>query len=562
MKIQRTPAVWLAFFLLMLLAGWHLCLHPMTAALRPAAPAAAPTEKILLVPLDSRPPCGKAVQKLGAIAGLEVVLPPAELMDYYSQPGETEAMRTWLMEAASAPGIKAVILSTDQLLYGGLLAAREREASPEARQSLLDFLRSFHAAHPNLPVYAFSILPRLSPQDTIDGYEERRALTEYSRLIGKKAAGLEVDEQKLAAARAKISDTSLETYEQHFRENEDLNEKLIDLTKDGVLTRLVLGQDDGEPYGIPNLEKEALRQRIASLSLTENEVLLTHGADEIAQSLLAGIVNQRDGLSPRVCVRYADAAEAEQVMPYMAVSTGETIREKIALIGGQETDRSEDADFLLFVSTSDREAGSLDQRQESLLFLRSALEQGRPTALVDLSKHFETGETLLPLLLRYDFPVTQLLAYAGWNTTSNACGTALAQASLAAAARSTAPDADAALASTAANERFLLDRVLEDGFYLKEDISKINHRLKKAGYKNTADLDLEHNHRWATAMLQKDMAAHAARWKNRQALRALTPVPEAGTSLGLYDLKTSAGFPWPRTFEIDLDTEPFFGITP
>ena len=75
---------------------------------------------------------------------------------------------------------------------------------------------------------------------------------------------------------------------------------------------------------------------------------------------------------------------------------------------------------------------------------------------------------------------------------------------------------------------------------------------------NTADLDLEHNHRWATALLQRRLAAQVAVYKQTRSLRAPFPVPGTDEMLAIYDLRASAGFPWPRTFEIDLTAQPFF----
>ncbi|WP_369335473.1 DUF4127 family protein, partial [Phascolarctobacterium succinatutens] len=40
-----------------------------------------PTQRILLLPLDSRPVCSTMVQKLGALAGLNVILPPKACLD-------------------------------------------------------------------------------------------------------------------------------------------------------------------------------------------------------------------------------------------------------------------------------------------------------------------------------------------------------------------------------------------------------------------------------------------------------------------------------------------------
>ena len=579
----------LAFLLLAALAFYHFSLHP-AAALTPITPIRTLSSRVLLVPLDSRPPCRQHVVDLGRIGGIDVMTPPNECMDYYSQPGDTAAMRDWLMQEAH-PG-DAVIISIDQLLFGGLLAAREQAAPPARQDALVAYLRAFRAAHPDVPVYAFSILPRLTPQDTIDGYDERRALIAYSRLVGKRAAGLAVGDDELAALRAKISDESLATYEAHFRENAELNEKLVALTKDGTLTRLVLGQDDGEPYGIPNIEKSSIQLTIDTLGLTDKQCFLTHGADEIAQTLLAAYVCEQHDYHPRITVTTTDPGAKTRVMPYMAVDCATVAEEKIRLIGGTPTSDEKDANLTLFLSANDSDEGSLDMRQAAVdYFARelgnvdgtaheksgnadetadkksvaahaaaSSKNASHPIALVDLSKHFDAAEPLLPLLMGRDIPVTRLAAYAGWNTTSNAIGTALAAATIREACKREPLTPDEARALAAESARFLQNRILEDYFYLKADINPLNHALKKAGYTNTADLDLEHNHRWATQMLQQKLAQQTAIYKHTKSLRAPFPVPQTGEQLAIYDLHTDASFPWPRTFEIYLETTPYFAL--
>ena len=582
-------AALLAGLLVVALAFYHLALHP-AATLTPIAPIRTLSSRVLLVPLDSRPPCRQHVVDLGRIGGIDVVPPPNECMDYYSQPGDTAAIRDWLMQE-TRPG-DAVIISIDQLLFGGLLAAREQAAPPARQDALVAYLRAFRAAHPDVPVYAFSILPRLTPQDTIDGYDERRALIAYSRLVGKRAAGLAVGDDELAALRAKISDESLATYEAHFRENGELNEKLVALTKDGTLTRLVLGQDDGEPYGIPNIEKSSIQLTINELGLTDKQCFLTHGADEIAQTLLAAYVCERHDYHPRIAVTAADPGAKTRVMPYMAVDCATVAEEKIRLLGGTLANEEEDADLTLFLSANDSDEDSLDTRQAAVNYFAQKLGDANetthekrgnadgtaheksgaahaaasssspppPIALVDLSKHFDAAEPLLPLLMGRDIPVTRLAAYAGWNTTSNAIGTALAAATIREACKREPLTPDEARALAAESARFLQNRILEDYFYLKADIDPINHALKKAGYTNTADLDLEHNHRWATQMLQQKLAQQTTIYKHTKSLRAPFPVPQAGEQLAIYDLHTDASFPWPRTFEIYLETTPYFAL--
>ena len=111
----------------------------------------------------------------------------------------------------------------------------------------------------------------------------------------------------------------------------------------------------------------------------------------------------------------------------------------------------------------------------------------------------------------------------------------------------------------ASNIKFLHNRILEDYFYLKEDIDTINHTLKKAGYQNTADLDLERNWRWANHMLQESMQKHLAAYKHTKAVRtpARIHTPQGDFTLSVNDLTVELSYPWPRTFEIYLESMPY-----
>ncbi|MBQ5419539.1 MAG: DUF4127 family protein, partial [Selenomonas sp.] len=230
--------------LISLTALWHFSLKSAPVAEK-SVPAVQYEKNILLIPLDGRPPCRQFVIDAAAIAGVNVQTPPTELQDYYSAPGDTAGMRSWIRENLAAN--QAAIISIDQLLYGGLLAAREQEAPEDKQQALINYLRELHQKYPDIPLLAFSILPRQTPQDTIDGYQERKDLLAYSRLKGRQAMGLSVDETELARLQSTIPAASLQKYLAHFAENTALNQKLIALVQEGVLSRLVLGQDDGEP---------------------------------------------------------------------------------------------------------------------------------------------------------------------------------------------------------------------------------------------------------------------------------------------------------------------------
>ena len=539
---------------------WHISLKTPLPEKNFAAACTA-EKKIILVPLDGRPPCKQFVIDAGAIAGFQLAAPPTELQDYYSAPGDVNGMRSWLRENLGTS--QAAIISIDQLLYGGLLAAREKDAPEDAQQELIAFLRQLHEKYPDIPLLAFSILPRQTPQDTIDGYQERKDLLAYSRLKGRQAMGQAIDEAELTRLETAIPPASLQKYLAHFAENTALNQKLIALVEEGVLSRLVLGQDDGEPYSIPNIEKEKIRRLLADRQISPDKVCLTHGADEIALTMLAAHANKLSVFQPRICTVYNHPRTPAKIMPYMAISMAETAQEKIRLIGGQPVDDEENADFILYLSANDYADDTVSSRSQSCRYITARLKEHRPLALVDLSKHFTAQEALLPLLLDSDAPLNGLTAYAGWNTASNSIGTAAAAASLCLGAVRKSASLEAAAAATKANVKFLHNRLLEDYFYLKADIDTINHSLQKAGYHNTADLDLEHNWRWANNMLQTSMQKHLAAYKHAPALQAPAAfsTPAGQFTLTLYDLKAELSYPWPRTFEIYLESTPYLTTT-
>ena len=226
------PSLVIALFLSAAALLFHFVFHPIPKgqwSVPPPSPVSAQKRApVLLVPLDSRPPCTDFVVNGGKIIGRDIITPPTEYMDYYTRPGNTPALRSWLAEEMT--DASAVILSVDQLLSGGLLAAREAHISAADIMALSDYLRSLHTAHPDVPLHAFYILPRAIPQDGIEGWRERRALLSYARLLGRTGEGLPVDTQEMDRLRTEFPSEYLERYLAHFDESTALAAMLVRLT--------------------------------------------------------------------------------------------------------------------------------------------------------------------------------------------------------------------------------------------------------------------------------------------------------------------------------------------
>ena len=509
--------------------------------------------RILLIPLDSRPPCGRFVQDAGRIAGVEVVLPPAELLDEYFRPGNTAALQSWTMEHIA--GFDAAILSIDQLLHGGLIASRQAKKTIADEEDLLDFLYRLRAAHPNIPLYAFSILPRMTPPDGLVDWEEQKRLMKYSRLLGRLAREKNPRDEDLSALddlRASISAENLAQYERLFANYADFGQRLISLAENGTLDRLVIGQDDSEPNSIPNLVLHKFSELLAAKGISENRVFLAQGADELALSILAADEAQRNGFSPRVALIYNDSSTPDRVLPYMGATLEKTAREKIRFTRGTIAASPETADFTLYISANDK--ATANTRKAAAATINTLLDNKRTVALVDLAEHLRLDETLLPVLVENKTPIHMLAAYAGWNTASNSVGTAVAHAVLLQIAQRRAQTENDALSVAAAHISFLDGRFLEDCYYLKDVVDHLNYSLEKCGAQNGRGLEYNYNYPLGSLLLETAIENRRTRLVHTAAYQ--TPftfkTENATLLLRATDFTATARFPWPRTFEIDL----------
>ncbi|WP_288909125.1 DUF4127 family protein [uncultured Megamonas sp.] len=506
--------------------------------------------KLILIPLDTRPPCQKMVIDTGKMAGVQIITPPSEIMDYYTRQGDTKEIQRWLMD--NIDKADGVIVSIDQLLHGGLLASRESGTKQDESQILLKFMRDLKTKAKDKPIYAFNVLPRITPPPTLES--DSKKMIKISRLIDEISIFENEDDIKLLAdLKEDIKQEDLDIYLDLFRRNTALNKELINLAKEGIITKLVIGQDDGEDFGIPNMEKKSLINYVHSLGTSNDVVMITKGADEVALSLLANFVQTKTNYRPKVYVEYNDEKAMRIVMPFMAGSVGSTVEEKLVMANAKKVNSPQEAGLILYVFIGNDE--NMSTQRQSALKIKNYLEQGKKVALVDLSKHFSANEVLFPTLLKEDVPINELTSYAGWNTASNSIGTALANAVIYKAIRPTFNTTNDMLAVEYNRLNINYERFLEDYYYLKEIIDVMNITLKNHGYENVNDLDMEHNYIWMNKLLQSDMQKRANQLNNSEVFKMPFKVqtPEGVFDLTVRNLQVDVFFPWPRTFEVYLD---------
>lgn len=536
---------------ILLIAG--ICLRlslPSSTPLKLAQPKA--TQSILLLPLDSRPVCSTMVQKLGALASLNVILPPKSYLDNYQTPSDRQKLFQWLQ--TNQPLYDYSIISADNLLHGGLLAARMNTATPKEEDELLKHLQELSATKRQA---IFSVIPRLLVSDQLlpDRWYQYQ-LMRYSQLADMvRITGSFALTQELRRTEAKIPPKVLEKYRSRYQQSDRFNLGLLRLAADNIL--ITFGQDDASPIGLPHASAARLQSSIAAQQ-KQKQAQLTYGADEIAALLLTRYYMQQSGWQPRVYLKYASAHSEGADMPYMAVCVGAALRNQLQLIGATEVTTPAAADLICYINCgNDDYRPSAKQAQE----IQQLLDQGYKVALVDSSANFEADELLLPQLLAHNVQINRLAAYAAWNTFSNSSGTALAQGLLFCGRlrqlQAADADTDRLAALYAANLRFTAERILEDYYYQKLVHPPLRQTLESFG---TNPVELSSADKTATEQyIQGKLSLQAYKLLHDNLGR--TPFyQQNGQSYYLRDLSVGIKLPWARIFEVELQVWTHTGV--
>ncbi len=571
------------FILLYMADLWN----SISAVSLPALPA---HEELLLVPLDSRPVCSTMVQKLGKLAGINVIVPPKELLDNYQEPAKSKKLWQWLQNKSA--NYNTSIISTDILLHGSLLQTRQHIASAQEQDYFFSELnklqKNITASPPRQSKYTnstdsdkhqlqlFSVIPRLLVSDEVypDCWYQWH-LMRYSQLLDMvQINGDYAMTKKLMEYKGEIPADILSKYTSIFTQSQGFNERLLahlltkaKSSKNIVNTQVnatvatnaplfIIGQDDSSPFGLPHMTATKLARHIEEHTW-QTQAQLTNGADEIAALLLTRHFLQQSHWQPKLFLAYGSPKTEFKHMPYMASSVGATLRNQAQLVGAQLVEEPNAAEIILFVHCGDADAKPTAAEAEQLASYLKHDKNDKHVALVDLSANFEAEEMLLPLLLEQNINVNRLAAYAGWNTFSNSSGTALAQSIIFAgrlrqlqAQQSTTNNKLLIPALYADNLNFTIERMLEDYYYQKLIHPQLRPYLESFG---TTPTDLEPEEK---QQIEYRIQERLALYADLLFWRSLNRTPfytDTHNAYYLTDLTVGAKLPWNRIFEVDLN---------
>lgn len=492
--------------------------------------------KIVLLPLDERPCNYEFPNKLFNHGGIEIVRP--HKLGNKKIPASFEVIDEFLREeCADADGL---VISMDMLLYGGLIPSRLHHEEKEALLERMEVLKEIRKSYPKLVIYAFQTIMRC-PDYSSDDEEP-----DYYRIYGKEIheLGVAVHKSRLGIecevpvkkAMEKVDPKCLDDYISRREINRYMNVETLLFARDGLIDALVIPQDDSSKYGYAAIDQKAIREKISEYNM-EGKVLMYPGADEVELTLMSRMLNFLAKKQPKFYVKYASEMAKNIIPLYEGCTLSNTIKYHILSAGGLVTESYESADIVLFITAP---AGGMEEAMtqpsekleycvernidEMFELLKYCIREKKIVTIAD-NAYANGGDLSIVKILNNNQLLMLVDGYAGWNTSANTLGTAIAEG------------VDSYLyGRSKGHQKFLAERYVEDAGYCSVVRKSVTEKLPESmNYFDVREPD--------------GMVAGMVKEALEQFVRE--SLSSEADSLKVKKVK----MPWSRMFEVNLEVE-------
>lgn len=491
---------------------------------------------ILLVPQDDRPVSLDYTVNTAERAGYTVLTPPRAYLSGKNFRGSPDLIWRWVEQ--NMVRADAAVLSTDTLIYGGLVDSRKHNEPLTTLMARENRIRALHAQYPKIPIYGFGTIMRTpyASSGGVEPYYYSKYGNDLYRLSGlqdKMDAGKITPDETAGLLSLKLSIPSeyLQDWFKRRTKNNTINRMLIKDTKSGVFAYYSEGHDDNSKNSQSTLESRYLAAD--AKGLPESRYGSFPGADQLALLLIARYHDDSHHLKPAFSVIYPLGRAENTVPSYENQPIGKTISEHIAAVGGVMAGKNV-PDIVLAVNTPIASTGESGQfsnfgmmKQSTTDFMnevKNVIGRGIPVSMVDVYFANGSDNTLMNLMVKDDL-LYKVAAYNGWNTASNTIGYAIAQAIL-------------APSMSAEDHKNMLTEQYIDNWAYQANVRKNIARMT----------ELETNGTTPTPAIKQEMIAEVQEFAKKK--------------MGLNPATVSADFPWNRLFEINalVSTKPKYTV--
>lgn len=492
-------------------------------------------ERFLLLPLDNRPCNVLFVRQLGDIAQVEVVSPPNHWLGSWLNPGQCDRFAQWLREQPRSGD--SLLISSDMLCYGGLVASRNASTPVSRALERLQVLRELHQRGLHLEV--LSTIPRLYLRTSEGQAPFETILANWASKADRTSPFPEGVPSAWVREYLAVRERNLQVLLQ-----------LEELAESGVIDRLVIGQDDSSSHGLHFEEQQQLRRRIQT-----PRVWLGSGADELTMDMLAGRLADLHDCHPNVELEYSEAGSERRIPPLESHPLQSMVEDHLTLCGAHlvPSGRGEVRLLIQVPSAQPFALPGPDQRPKSYAFaerIRESVVQGRRTAVADLALINRMDPYLAEAVLER-VPLTQLEGFAAWNTPANALGTVMAQLVVRRLADRLAGHWPIALAKESARRHlaFLLARLVDDYGY--QTIIRGEYYGRARGLSPNPD-PLTSPYLTLGRQVRVRLIDWARRLYRERFEDRLIQLPGSRGPARLGEMDLEVVLPWPRLFEVEV----------
>lgn len=400
-------------------------------------------ETILYVPQDDRPVSLQYTVDTAKAAGMTVITPPTYLISGRNYHGEADKMLAWVEE--NAPHADVMVLSTDSLIYGGLVDSRKHNLPMALLESRLKRIMQLKDKYKSTPIYGFGTVmrsPRASGGGTEPDYYAQYGPTIFriAALQDKMDAGqmTDADYTELMRLQAQVPIEYLQDWFDRRQKNMQINRQLINAVRKHIFSYYALGHDDTSSLSQSAMEGRYLQDYAKGLSLKEYGSF--PGADQLGLLLMARYKVDESGQTPTFATIYPLGGGGRTLPHYEDQTVEKTLAEHVEAVGGTMVTNGK-PDVLLAVNTPLTTTTGESEAFENFSMasnsinafvdrIQQAINQGVPVSVADIAYSNGSDNTLVGTFYKRHM-LYDLAAYNGWNTASNTVGYAVAQGILA-----------------------------------------------------------------------------------------------------------------------------------
>ena len=411
----------------------------MAAAIATGTSIKIDAETVLYVPQDDRPVSLQYTVDTAREAGMTILTPPQNLISGKNYQGQADQIMAWVEQNAGRADV--MVLSTDTLIYGGLVDSRKHNIPLTTLESRLKRIESLKARNKNVRIYGFGTVmrsPRASGGGTEPAYyaEYGPTIFQIAALQDKLDSGSLTQEetQKLMSLQASVPVEYLQDWFDRRQKNMKINKELIDETRSGVFNYFALGHDDTSQLSQSALEGRYLSKY--SKDIPAEKYGSFPGADQLGLLLMARSRTDESTEKPTFSVIYPLGGGGKTLPGYEDQTIDKTIAQHVEAVGGTMVTQGKPTVLLAVntpLTTSTGESESFENfpmiSNSTNAFvdrIQQAVDSGVNVSVADIAYNNGADNTLVAAMYKRDM-LYKIGAYNGWNTASNTVGYAIAQ---------------------------------------------------------------------------------------------------------------------------------------